>query len=102
MAKAAKEAMQPFFDSFDEYERIAQNKPKNNIPDGLPRVTDGTVAAYVSSTPKAIIQQIPTGEVDSLDEDKELAGIAELVLSEKILPNANSTGSVIQKSWAAL
>lgn len=102
MARAAKDAMQPFFDSFDEYERIAQNKPKSNIPQGLPKVTDGTIAAYVSSTPKAIIQQIPTGEVEALDEDKDLAGIAELVLTENILPNANSTGTVIQKSWAAL
>ena len=56
MANAAKEAMQPFFDSFEEYERIAQNKPKSNIPKGLPKVTDGTVAAYISATPKAIIQ----------------------------------------------
>lgn len=102
MANAAKEAMQPFFDNFEEYERIAQNKPKSNIPKGLPRVTDGTVAAYISATPKAIIQQIPTGEVDSLDEDKDLAGVAELILGEKIIPNATATGTVIQKSWAAL
>lgn len=102
LAEAAKTSLQPVFDDLKEYERVANNKPKSNIPKGLPQVTDGTVAAYISSTPRTIIQQIPTGKVKSLDDDKDLAGIADLVLTEKILPNANSTGGVIQKSWAAL
>ena len=102
LAEAAKTSLQPVFDDLKEYERVANNKPKSNIPKGLPQVTDGTVAAYISSTPRTIIQQIPTGRVKSLNDDKHLAGIADLVLTEKILPNANSTGGVIQKSWSAL
>jgi len=88
--------------SIDELERIALNKPKPNIPEGLPTVTDGTTASYVQSRPKSVIQQLPTGLVTSLDKDKDLADIANLVLTEEILPNANTTGSVIQKSWGAL
>ncbi|MDO4759638.1 MAG: hypothetical protein Q4A30_02555, partial [Candidatus Saccharibacteria bacterium] len=102
LATAARDAMQPYFDARKEAKRIAENKPKDNIPKGLPRVTDGTISAFVSSTPRAIIQQIPTGEVDSLDEDKDAAGISEIILSEEILPNANSTGTPIQKSWNAM
>ena len=86
----------------DEYERIALNKPKNNLPSGFPDMTDGTTASYVQSRPKSTIQQIPTGLVTSLDKDKDLAGIANLVLTEDIIPNANTTGSVLQKSWGAM
>nr|DAJ99428.1 MAG TPA: portal [Caudoviricetes sp.] len=85
----------------DEYERIALNKPKNNLPSGFPDMTDGTTASYIQSRPKSTIQQIPTGLVTSLDKDKDLAGIANLVLTEDIIPNANTTGSVLQKSWGA-
>lgn len=93
---------QAVLSGIDELERIALNKPKSNIPDGLPTVTDGTTASYVQSRPKSVIQQLPTGLVTSLDKDKDLADVANLVLTEEILPNANTTGSVIQKSWGAL
>nr|DAP59744.1 MAG TPA: portal [Caudoviricetes sp.] len=93
---------QAVLSGIDEFERIALNKPKPNIPAGLPNVTDGTTASYIQSRSKSVIQQLPTGLVTSLDKDKDLADIANLVLTEEILPNANTTGSVIQKSWGAL
>lgn len=98
----AKQYMRPFFEPLAEYERIARNKPKENIPDKLPKVTDGTTAAFVSSRPKAVVQQLPTGTIESLDKDEDAAGIAELILTEKIIPNATSGGSVLQKCWGAL
>lgn len=98
----SKAYMKPFFEPLAEYERVARNKPKNNIPAGLPKTTDGTTASYLSSRSKSVIQQLPNGVVKSLDDDKDLAGVSELLLERKIIPNATSTGTVIQKCWAAL
>lgn len=92
----------PVLGKINEYERIARNEPKGDLPAGFPSTTDGTTASYVQARPKSVIQQIPTGLVRSLDDDLELADIANLVLTEDILPNATTSGTVIQKSWAAL
>lgn len=98
----SKDYMRPVFEPLNEYERLVRNKPKDNLPDGLPPTTDGTTAAYAQARPKSIIQQLPNGIITSLDKDKDLAGVADLVLTQEIIPNANDTGTVLQKSWAAV
>lgn len=94
--------MREYFEPLDEFERIARNKPKSNLPKGFPKVTDGSTSAFNLSRPKSVIQKLPTGVVESLDKDKDLASIGSLILTERILPNANSTGTPLQKCWAAM
>lgn len=93
--------MRVYFDPLDELERIARNKPSPNIDPSLPRVTDGTMAAIVQEAPKRIIQQLSTGKV-SCNDYPEYAAVADIVLSERLLPLYNRMGSALQKDWNML
>lgn len=96
----AKTFMLPLFEPFDEFERIARNKPHPGIAKNLPKVTDGTLAALIQEQPKRIIQQIPTGRVKSDSEWMDIIGT--WVLEKEIIPNANQVAALIQKSWAMI
>lgn len=96
----AKKSMLPLFEPFDEYERIARNKPHPGIKAHLPKVTDGTLAAIIQETPKRVIQQIPTGLVKSNND--WLKVVAGYIFTNEILPNANQEAAFIQKSWALI
>lgn len=90
--------LKPYFEPLDEFERIARNKPSSQIPDELPKVVDGTMAAIVQENPKRIIQQIPTGLVGCKDY-AEYAKIADIILTEDLIPMYNRMGDMLQKSW---
>lgn len=90
--------MSPLHQPFDEFERIARNRPHPGIAKGLPRVTDGTLAALIQEQPKRIIQQIPTGKVKADDEWLEI--VAGWIFENEILPNSNTVAALIQKCWA--
>ncbi len=96
--KDAKAFMEPLFKPFDEFERIARNKPHPGIAKELPKVTDGTLSALIQEQPKRIIQQIPTGKVKSDNEWLDIVG--GYIFEKEILPNANMHASLIQKCWA--
>lgn len=85
-------------DKFQEYERIAANKPHASIPKEYPKTTDGTTASIIRKTPHRIIQQIPTGKVISAKNDW-LSVVAEFIFLNKIIPNANEDYALIQKCW---
>ncbi|MEI7632134.1 MAG: hypothetical protein WCJ60_02325 [bacterium] len=93
--------MRPLFEPFTEFERIARNRPHEGIDKAYPKTTDGTTASIVQKTPRRIIQQLPTGKVKSDSEDW-LTHVADFIYNNKILLNANSQYSLIQKSWAAV
>jgi len=98
----AKTAMKPYWDPFDEYERIARNRPHPKVVAAkLPTVTDGTLAGVISAQPKRVVQRIPTGNIKSVDQP-ELAKIADYIWENEIIPNANTNGDMIQKSWIML
>lgn len=96
----AKKMALPLHLPFDEWERIARNKPHPGIAKELPKVTDGTLAAIIQERPKRIVQQIPTGLVQSEDEWIEI--VAGYILESEIIPNANQSASLLQKCWAAI
>lgn len=96
----AKKFMLPLFDPFDEFERIARNKPHPGIAKNLPKVTDGTLAALIQEQPKRVIQQIPTGKVESTSKWIDI--IATYILEHEIIPNANMQAALIQKCWALI
>lgn len=85
-------------DKFQEYERIAGNKPHGSIPKEYPKTTDGTTASIIRKTPHRIIQQIPTGKIKSIKSDW-LPVVAEFIYLNKIIPNANEDYALIQKCW---
>lgn len=90
--------MAPLFQPFDEFERIARNRPHPGIAKGLPRVTDGTLAALIQEQPKRIIQQVPTGKVKG--DSEWISIVAGFIFENEILPNSNMTAALIQKCWA--
>jgi hypothetical protein len=96
----AKKFMLPLFQPFDEFERIARNKPHPGIAPELPKVTDGTLAAIIQETPKRIIQQIPSGSIKADDEWLEI--VAGFILEHEIIPNSNQVAALIQKAWAVI
>ena len=90
--------MSTLFAPFEEFERIARNRPYPGIAKGLPRVTDGTLSGLIQEQPKRIIQQIPTGSVNSKDDWLDI--MAGYIFEHEILPNANLQAALIQKCWA--
>lgn len=92
-------AMRPWWENFNEYERLARNKPHPKvIAAKLPTVTDGTLAGVIARQPKRIIQQIPTGRVKSV-EQPDLAEVADFIWQNEIVPNAKFNGNMLQKSY---
>lgn len=88
----------PYFDTIDEYERIARNKPKDGIPAEYPKLTDGTVAALTQENPKRVIQQLATGLVEDKDYPA-YARIADMVHTNILIPNSRYMGTELQKHW---
>jgi hypothetical protein len=92
-------AMKTWWENFNEYERLARNKPHPKvIAAKLPTVTDGTLAGVINRQPKRIIQQIPTGRVKS-PEEPDLADIADYIWQNEVIPHVSYNGDMIQKSW---
>lgn len=83
---------------FKEFERIARNLPKQNIPKKYPKTTDGTTASIIKQRAKRTVQQIPTGRVISDDQNDWLPIVADFILNHKIIPYANEDYDLIQKS----
>jgi hypothetical protein len=96
----SKKYMRPLFEPIQEFERIARNQPYPGIPSEYPKVTDGTTAAVIQKTPRRIIQQLPTGKVESDDDLQSI--IANYIYTHEILPNANSQFSLLQKCWTTV
>ncbi len=90
--------LRTYFDPLQEFERLARNRPSDKIDPSLPRVTDGTLAAIVQEQPKRIIQKPPVGLVHSNDH-LDYAAVADVVLTNRLMPMYNRMGSLIQKSW---
>ena len=87
---------------FPEFQRIARNKPFEDMSDNYPKVTDGTTASIIRKTPRRIVQQVPTGSVETTDDDDWVAVVASDVYQNIILPNANKDYDLIQKAWITL
>jgi hypothetical protein len=90
--------MRPLFEPFGEFERIARNRPHPGIDKAYPKVTDGTTASVIAKTPRRIVQQLPSGLVHSAQNDW-LTKVAGFILTDRIIPNANSQYAFIQKVW---
>lgn len=99
--KAAKRYTDSLTVPFPEFERIARNKPFEDIDPNYPNTTDGTTASIIRKTPRRVVQQLPTGSVES-DAEDWLSVVAEFIYTNKILPYANEEYDLIQKCWSAI
>lgn len=99
--KASKKYTESLTENFQEFERIARNKPHASIPKEYPKTTDGTTASIIRKTPHRVISQIPTGKVTSTTEDW-LSIVAEFVYTNQIIPNANEGYALLQKCWTVI
>jgi hypothetical protein len=99
--KDSEKYMRPLFEPFSEFERIARNKPHAGIDKAYPKVTDGTTASVIEKTPRRILQQIPSGLVHSND-DEWIDHVANFILKETIIPNANGQFTFLQKAQIAI
>lgn len=100
--KAAKKYTEDLTKPFPDFERIARNRPFEGIDPAYPKTTDGTTASIIRKTPRRIVQQLPTGFVETDDESPWLDIIAQFVYTTKILPFADEDYDLIQKSWLAI
>ena len=98
----SKEWTEKWSEDFDEFYRIARNEAPEGVPKQYANVSDGTTAALIRKTPKRVIQQLPTGMVTSDDKDDWLPIFADFILTNKILPFANSDYDLIQKFWTSV
>jgi len=91
------------FNSYDEIERLANNKPKAKLPAGFSNVTDGSLAATLRELPKRYLSQLFTGNVTSIDRDEAwVAELANILWAKKIIPHANQDDLFFNKQmdWA--
>ncbi len=87
-----------FFDRFDEIERLAANEPKDNLPEGFPNVTDGSLSAGLEEMPKRVLAQLLTGHVVADDRDETwVAEITNTLWSKQIIPHANTDDTFFNK-----
>lgn len=99
--KTSRQYTEGLTDNFFEYERLMRNKPHANIPKEYPKTTDGTTASIIRKTPHRIIQQLPTGKVQS-DADDWLSVVASFIYTNKIIPYANEGYALLQKCWSVV
>lgn len=95
----SQEYMRPLFEPFDEYERLARNKPHPKIPAHLPKVTEGTLSSTIIKQPRRVIMQMPTGVVKVEGDEGGLSPVLQVLLDSVYIPNAKTGGDVLQKGW---
>lgn len=92
--------MEPFYEPLAELERITRGKPGRVAP-GKPKVTTGKLASIRRELSKQVVQQLPTGRV-TLRDSPDFEDYASAILTDIILPNANSGGTPYAKSKNAI
>lgn len=102
LCQQAKEHTERLTAPFPEYARIARNLPSNKTPRKFPKVTDGTTASIIRKSARRVIQQLPTGVVESDTKDSPWPILADFVYRTKILPLANTEYDLIQKCWSVM
>lgn len=98
---AAKKYTDDLTTPFQEFERIARNRPSDKIDPNYPKTTDGTTASIIRKTPRRVVQQLPTGVVEN-DAEDWLSIVSDFILTNKILLYANEEYDLLQKCWSVI
>jgi hypothetical protein len=88
--------------SFDELERLADNRVRSDLPANYPRVNDGSMSALLGEVPMRIWAQLQTGRVVALRDGETKfqpfeIEIANVVWANKIVPFANTQAPFFSK-----
>lgn len=83
---------------YPEFQRIARNRPYEGIDPAYPKTTDGTTASIIQKTPKRVVQQLPTGLVETDDDKDWLPLVAQFIYTNKIIKYANEDYGLLEKS----
>lgn len=102
-----------FFLPFNEYERLADNDVREDLPANMPKVNDGSLSDLIDKTVMRVLGQMFTGNVkviESIDPETGkpvnpqlwLQELANFVWVKKILPNASMQALFFRKMQIAL
>ena len=88
---------------YDEFERLANNEVRTDLPANMPKVNDGSLAATIRKIPKRIMAKPMTGKIKAVDRDEDwVAKLASTILETRIIPNANTDAPFLSKWQTAL
>ena len=88
---------------YDEFERLAANEVRTDLPPNMPKVNDGTLSAAIRRVPKRVVAQPLTGKITATDRDEDwVAKLASVIWEKNIIPNANTDAPFLNKWQTAL
>lgn len=88
---------------YDEYERLAMNEVRSDLPANMPRVNDGSLSASIRKVPKRILAQPMAGQIKATDRDEDwVAKLTDVILESRIIPNATTDAPFLSKWQTAL
>lgn len=101
-----------FFLPFNEFERLADNDVREDLPPNMPKVNDGSLSDLLDKTTERVLGQMFTGTVKILESiDPEtgkptmpqpwLRELANFVWTKKIIPRANTQSTFFRKMQIA-
>lgn len=102
LCNISKDYTEKLTQAFEEYSRLARNKPHAKIPKAFPKTTDGTAASIIIKSARRAVQQLPAGVVSTSDEYSPWPILAEFAYLKEILPNANAEYDLIHKMWITI
>jgi hypothetical protein len=102
-----------FFLPFNEYERLADNDVREDLPQNMPRINDGSLADLLQKTVMRVLAQMYTGTAkitESIDPQTGkptnpqpwLQELTNFVWTKHIVPNANTQAPYFRKAQLAL
>jgi hypothetical protein len=95
--------MKTLWRPFDEYERLAANKVRTDLPANFPRVNDGSLASFLQETPMRVLAQLQTGRAKAIDRKETWLGeVASIIWANMIVPQANTQAPFLNKQQIAL
>jgi hypothetical protein len=88
---------------YDEIERLMAGEVRTDLPANMPKVNDNTLAATIRKIPKRLFSRPMTGTVKAVDRNENWVGVlANIILTQRIIPNANTDASFLRKWKQAL
>jgi hypothetical protein len=83
---------------YDEIERLMAGEIRSDLPANMPKVNDNTLAATIRKIPKRLFSRPMTGVVKAVDRNENWVGVlANVILTQRIIPNANTDASFLRK-----
>lgn len=89
-----------YYEPFDEFERLAANKVRLDIPKNYPKVNDGSLASLLLETAMRVIPTIMTGKFTCLDRDDPwFIELVNILWKRVIVTGAEADAEFYIKLW---